>query len=365
MNRLGRNIAMLAGLAALATTPTISAARADVSPVCGQTITTNTTLTADLGPCSNNGLIIGASNITLDLGGHRIFGTPQKLDGAGVYMAGRTGVTVRNGTVTNFDAGVVIEGGSGNTVTGISAVRNIGGTTGGTQSRFGDGIAIESSSNNRIVGNQANDNGPFSGIGLYSLIDSDHPRATSGPSTGNLIDSNQVVGNVIGRDGFTASTDNDGIRLETNTPGNTITNNEVSGNGLDGIALFVGAADTVIRNNQVTNNGLFRSAARNGDGIMVGRLSDRSIIENNLLTGNGDNGIIVRNPAGTLPGASNVVIRFNTSVGNAVRPTIPSANFGQAYDLYDRNPNCDSNIWFGNTYRTFNPPCVTTGGRQA
>lgn len=355
---------MLAGLAVLATTPTISAASADANPVCGQTITSNTTLTADLGPCANSGLIIGASNITLDLGGHRIFGTPQLLDGAGVYMPGRTGVTVKNGTVTDFDAGVVIDGGSANTVTGITASRNIGGTVGNTRSRFGDGIAVESSSNNRIIGNQTINNGPFSGIGLYSLVDSDHPRTSSGPSTANLIDSNQVVGNVIGRNGLTSSTDNDGIRLETSTPGNTITNNAVNGSGLDGIALFVGAADTVIRNNQVTNNGLFRTAARNGDGIMVGRQSDRSIIENNLIRGNGDNGILVRNPSGNLPGATGLVIRFNTAVGNAVRPTIPSTTFGPAFDLYDRNVNCDSNTWFANTYRTFNPPCTTTGGRQ-
>jgi parallel beta-helix repeat protein len=363
MKRLGRSIAISVGLASLAIGPTITAASADVSPACGQTITTDTTLTADIGPCSNNGLIIGASGITLDLGGHRIFGTPQLLDGAGVYMLGRTGVTVRNGTVTDFDGGVVIDGGSANTVTGITARHNIGGTLNHVQSRFGDGIAIESSTDNRIISNATNDNGPFSGIGLYSLVDSDHPRTSSGTSTRNLIQSNQVVGNVVGRDGFTSATDNDGIRLETSSPGNTITNNMVDGNGLDGIALFVGAADTVIRSNQVVNNGLFRFQARNGDGIMVGRASDRSIIEYNQLSGNGDNGIVVRNGSGTLPGATLVQVRFNLSVNNAVRPTIPSANFGQAYDLYDRNPNCDSNTWFGNTYRTFNPPCVTTGGR--
>ena len=112
------------------------------------------------------------------------------------------------------------------------------------------------------------------------------------------------------------------------------------------------------------NNGLFRTAARNGDGIMVGRTSDRSIIENNYIRGNGDNGIVVRNPAGALPGATQVVVRNNTSIFNAVRPTIANANFGPAYDLYDRNPNCDANTWFGNTYRTFNPPCTTTGGIQ-
>jgi hypothetical protein len=126
-------------------------------------------------------------------------------------MLGRTGVTVRNGTVTDFDGGVVIDGGSANTITGITARHNIGGTVNHVQSRFGDGVAIESSSDNRIINNATDDNGPFSGIGLYSLVDSDHPRTSTGASTRNLIQSNQVVGNVVGRDGFTSATDNDGI----------------------------------------------------------------------------------------------------------------------------------------------------------
>ena len=43
-------------------------------PSCGDTITVDTTLTRDLVNCPNNGLIIGANNITLDLNGHVIDG---------------------------------------------------------------------------------------------------------------------------------------------------------------------------------------------------------------------------------------------------------------------------------------------------
>jgi parallel beta-helix repeat protein len=359
-----RKFGVLFAAAVASTLPTIGGAGADVSPVCGQTITSNTTLTADLGPCPNFGLIIGASNITLDLGGHTLSGTPQPLDNAGVYMKGRTGVTVKNGTITAFDAGVAIEGGTANTVSNIRAIDNIGRFSGGVFSNFGDGVAIMSSTNNKILSNVLQNNAPYSGVGIYTLVDSNHPRTTSGPASGNVIDGNDVLSNKLGRDGLTGSNDNDGIRLETNTTGTIITNNRVIDSGLDGIALFVGSADTVIRGNQVLNNGLYRTAARNGDGIMVGRTSDRTVIENNYVRGNGDNGILVRNPAGALPGATLVRVIGNTAVGNAVRPTIPNANFGPAYDLYDRNPDCDSNTWLGNRYHTFNPPCVTTGGQQ-
>ena len=48
---------------------------------CGDTITADTTLDSDLIDCPNNGIVIGADDITLDLNGHRI-------DGDGAPAAG-------------------------------------------------------------------------------------------------------------------------------------------------------------------------------------------------------------------------------------------------------------------------------------
>lgn len=288
-------------------------------------------------------------------------------------MKGRTGVTVRNGTVTEFDGGVVIEGGSANTVREITAVRNIGIGSASPRPIYGDGIAIESSSDNQIINNTVRDNGPLSGIGIYSLVDGDHPRTTSGPSRRNLVQGNQVLNNAVGRDGFTGNTDNDGIRIENtfganDTPvdaGNQIIGNQVSGSGLDGIANFARSSANVIRGNQVTNNGLFRSTARRGDGIVVFNFSDRVVIEDNLVSGNGDNGIRIRGPFNAIPGSLNNRVVRNTSIGNAVRPTIPSPVFGTAaYDLNDQNPNCDNNVWLANRFRTAEPPCTRVGGQQ-
>lgn len=133
---------------------------------CGQTITQNTVLTADVGPCPanlGNGIIIGADNITLDLNGHQVLGTPGLLnDAAGIYVFRRTGVTVKNGTVRDFDCGVAIEGGSGNTVTSIYAHDNIGGVG---ASRCGEGVAILSSQNNRSCATCSSTTGPSAGWG--------------------------------------------------------------------------------------------------------------------------------------------------------------------------------------------------------
>ena len=84
------------------------------------------TLTADIGPCRKGGPIIGADDVDLDLGGHRVFGTSKGGDGIGIAVPSHTNGTIRNGTVAQFDAGVVIDGGSGNLVGNISANFNPG-----------------------------------------------------------------------------------------------------------------------------------------------------------------------------------------------------------------------------------------------
>lgn len=66
---------------------------------CGKVITANTTLKDDIGPCPRNGLIVGADNITLDLGGHRLFGFngpgPGRGNTAGIRLPKRTGAHVQ------------------------------------------------------------------------------------------------------------------------------------------------------------------------------------------------------------------------------------------------------------------------------
>jgi parallel beta-helix repeat protein len=329
---------------------------------CGQTITQSTVLENDVGPCPSNGIVIGADNVTLDLNGHRVFGRPFSGDRAGVYLRNRTGVTVKNGTVSNFDMGVAIESGSRNTVRNIVARDNIGGV-GGTG---GDGIAILSSRGNRILNNRTHNNAPYSGIGLYSRIDQLHPRQTpAGPARENVIDGNSVTNNIISRNQVNpVGTDNDGIRVENDAAFNTFINNQVHGNGLDGIALFADTFDNVVRNNNVTRNGFYRTEIRRGSGIIVFTRAARNVVENNRSTDNADSGIDIRPPILGFVGALDNTIRFNTAVRNGALPFIPNAIFGESFDLKDGNANCDDNLWFGNRYRTFNQPCVTAGGQQ-
>jgi uncharacterized protein (TIGR03437 family) len=79
---------------------------------CGQMITTNTTLGADL-PCPDSlyALAIGAPNLTLDLGGHVLSGsTAAGNPGVGVLVNGFNGTTIRNGSIRDFDLGISVSG---------------------------------------------------------------------------------------------------------------------------------------------------------------------------------------------------------------------------------------------------------------
>ena len=68
---------------------------------CGQVITSDTTLANDLVDCPGTALTIGADGVTLDLGGHLVDGT-NASGSEGIAVDGRTGVTIRRGTVREF-----------------------------------------------------------------------------------------------------------------------------------------------------------------------------------------------------------------------------------------------------------------------
>lgn len=316
-------------------------------------ITQDTALDTNIGPCEDGGLVIGADGITLDLNGHRVFGTDDPGDGPGILLRGRSGVRVHNGTVASFDAGVAImDGSTGNTVTGIDAIGNVG----SGETDFGDGIVIGSSSGNTIAGNRVVDNGPFSGVAVFG----------SG-SSGNTIEGNEIIGNdavdVAAPDHGdpTGTQQTDGVRLEPFTSRNTVTGNVVRGSGLDGIAVFFASTDNVVSGNDVRGNGLHDKTHRKGSGIILFNRADRNIVEGNVVIGNAANGIVLRGPIElpmrTIAGAESNTIRDNTTRGNAVFED-PQTDF---FDLRDDNfdPPCDNNVWDGNTFNTFNQRCVT------
>ncbi len=127
-------------------------------------ITTNTTLSAD----HVGGIVIGAHGVVLDCNGHRISGGT-----AGITLNVKTGVTVKNCTVTNSVNGIVLSSSSGNTFEANTVESNAA------------GFHLIGSAGNTFKGNTASRNQQF-GFRLEAF------------STGNNLRENTIANNARG-----------------------------------------------------------------------------------------------------------------------------------------------------------------------
>ena len=188
-------------------------------------ISADTVLEADLLSEQGPALVVVADGVTLDLGGHSVSAAARfRAKGPGILLRGVSKCTVRNGTVQHFEAGVAVEGGSGNVIEGLTVQDNIGSPDGD----FGDGIVINESRDNTVRDNVVRGNGPFSGISLG--------RGASGNTvTGNTVADN----NMSDFEYADAGRQTMGIRIEGPAANhNRILDNTVTGSGCDGIVVL-------------------------------------------------------------------------------------------------------------------------------
>ncbi|MEN3316578.1 MAG: hypothetical protein V7605_2812 [Acidimicrobiaceae bacterium] len=299
---------------------------------CGDTVTSSVSLSNDVGPCTGNGLIIGADNVTLNLGGHTVSGSnttnTTTTEQVGILIQGHRNVVVQNGTVTGFDAGIAIQKGSKNQVINVTAHDNINHSSlvnapgaANNKCSFGDGIVVTGSNNNIIKNNTAFHNGPFDGIGLVGNSDS---NIVSGNHVLNQTVSNELPpagSNLNGPCGpFSAAPTGAGrlhqdIGIRVEGPGadnNTVVANNVTDNQLNGISIhgYVCWAG---------NGGVAPPGAP-----QVGLPNTGNLIQANTVKRNGfpdgldGIGILRQGPFGNIVCAShgNSIIG-NTSIGNA------------------------------------------------
>jgi parallel beta-helix repeat protein len=409
-------MALLAGTGTVITT----AAPAAAQPAgCGSVISTSVTLTHDIGPCTTDGIDIVGSGVILNLNGHSITGTDTTNTGGapgdqqiGIHLLNVHGVIVTGpGSVSAFDAGVAIDGGSGNTVKNLNVHDNVahviltGGVDNGNPDLnacdFGDGIVTDNSSANTISTNSVTRNGPFSGIAMVDNSD----RNTV---TGNNVFKNAVA-NILPGDGevgggpgpcgpFGANITGPGrehqdvgIRMEG--PGanaNNVVRNTVTDNMLSGIAMFdnicPGALEGLPNGTPPNDGNIVQSntVLRNGgtdqlDGISILSqgpagtvcVPSKEIITGNTASNNTGNGIALNGR-----GSHNNTVTGNTADANgfdgifvdgpadglpgSVRNTLSgnSAHANANFDAEDLNPKCDANLWAGNHFGTVNQLCV-------
>jgi parallel beta-helix repeat protein len=246
-------------------------------PMCGDTITTDTTLHHDLADCPNNGIVIGADGITLDLNGHTIDGdgTPfaacaqGEICDTGVVNDGHDGVTVMHGSVRQFDVGVIVGRASHNRLLGISSsgnrfaglgffgstrslMRNSSGS-GSTSRENGTGMFLADSHHVRILHNSFRRNG---NQGIFA------PESTHNLIKGNLLSRNRG-----------------GIELQKSNRNQVRRNRSVR----DGVGVLVALRDA--RRNVIARNRIVHpTQARGGDGqgIEVPRGSHNVIARNSI-----------------------------------------------------------------------------------
>jgi parallel beta-helix repeat protein len=298
---------------------------------CGDTITADATLGSDLVDCPNNGIVIGADDITLDLNGHRIDGDGTEFAGCGkgefcdvgVVNDGHDGVTVRDGSVREFAFGVFLGRARHNRVIAISSSRHIFfglfvaesarsvirasslrrniapegdgmGLFGSRHVRIvnnkirrnpGPGIHVEDSADNLIKGNVFSRNGP----GL--LIEGDRNQVRRNRF---IRDGGVLVGsgghNVIARNRVVRSFES--IAVEDGR-GNLVARNVVTRpRGGAGIRLGIGQPPIGGANNVVRRN-LVRGGRE--DGFLVAKKDNDSVLKRNVAIGAKDDGFRVRN----------------------------------------------------------------------
>ena len=397
---------------------------------CGQVITQSMTVDNNL-TCPNLGdfaaaLTVQGNGIVLNLNGHTISGGPletrtvshdppgeadppvtytvsfAETNSFGIRVLG-SGNIVHGGTVTHFAAGVVVDGGSNNTVRAMTAVENIG--PAGTVD-FGDGIVLNNTNGSRAISNTVLRNGPFSGIVLL------------GASNNNLVSGNNVVDNyqpelcpnedlVFNGELFCGPSSATrpafsivfqqtmGIKIEGEGPnGEGATNNRINGNNVTGsgnsgilstsVCPGFGEpgveecrepafpnADNAIRSNRVVGNGfgypqgpnarMFGGPTGGGSGILLFAVGPhppiRHTIEGNVVDRNARHGISIGETS------TNNTIRGNrASFNNAAAP-----GGAATFNGHDANPGCDANVWRGNVFGPIigpppnapvNQPCV-------
>lgn len=232
-------------------------AKQPVTVSCGETITADTTLANDLTNCPNNGIVIGADDITLDLNGHAVDGDgfdnlaedcPDGYCDTGIDITGHhQAVTIQNGSVEEFSSGIWIEGGSDHRLRQLSVARNGDGIdvalakdTVVTDSSVDEnvfGIWVGGSDRIRIEGNAVLN---YQGCGL------EFQRSDRALIEGNSVFANGPGGSISG--------DACGIGLFNDSDRSRIERNSVSGNGFVGVIVEHGDGNEVAGNRVSHNN---------------------------------------------------------------------------------------------------------------
>lgn len=323
-----------------------SFAQSDDLRPCG-TFTKSTRLTSDcVAP-----LTVGASKVTVDLGGHTIVSPPLSRDVPSIQIIRVSGVVVQNGTVRASGGGpaIVIRGGNSNTINLIRAFVTQGGDT----------VTITEGSRNKVTNSSFFVDYLSSGITMRGeknqFVDSslyadfnDVKTFIRLDGSGNALLGNQIRcrNGLILVSGSSALVESNSLHLRLTEQPTPIS------------AITVTGRKALLQNNDIVFEGSIEGAD-----MPVRIASSNNRFENNLLLTNTITGI-------TIDGANKNSIRNNKQVqsitakgsGNTIANNFAnnitidgtknniSENFGRFFT--DTTPGCGSNVWRNNLFFT-------------
>ena len=346
MTLLRCTVAIVVGTV-LATLTVNPSQAAPAAVACGDTITRDTTLHADLINCPNNGLVIGADNLTLNLNGHTIDGDaltsacgPDQTCDVGVADEGHDEVTVVGGTVREFRMGIATQGADRNRLRNLSVSHNtdfgitVGTANGSRIERTSmrdngtSGLVMVDSRRSVVVRDAVSGSGGY-GIALFGFNDSTiRENRLDGNDHGILADAssrNAIDHNSVSHSGGSS------IDFGNGATGNRIERNRLTDNG-DGI-IATQARGNVISRNVVRGTGFFGFPDTGGFGLILDG-SSRNIVDRNRITGGRGPAIFVTSLDAPTASAGNVVSR------NVVRSVLDDGilvNNGATGTLIRRN----------------------------
>jgi parallel beta-helix repeat protein len=209
---------------------------------CGDTIVASTTLTNSLTGCGASGLVIGASNITLNCNGHSIAGTGG---GIGISVAGMSKVRIENCHVQDFGDNFFLQSSTSNKLINNTSVGN---------SAIA-GFLLFSSTQNTLTGNIAI-NGTAVGTSRGFLLDStsNQNKLTSNVAIGNVMRGFDVGGSM---NTFTKNTalNNGSAGFVLSGSSNIYKSNRAISNESEGFIVFPNGANNTFKGNQASSNG--------------------------------------------------------------------------------------------------------------
>jgi parallel beta-helix repeat protein len=290
---------------------------------CGDVITHDTKLDHDLSDCPDNGLVIGADGVTLDLNGHTIDGDGACCDLVdygiknGTLFPPTTGydnVTVKGGMIRQFAEGISVFGARKNVLRTLDVSDNSLGirlhdaddSVFDLSNVFANGLGLDlrGSGSNLIRRNSFFDNG--AGISIIQTTGNNviERNLLSGNSGGGISAAfvlsgiNRVVDNHLSEGGVILLKTS-GFEIERNVIAHTsypallllgaeatrIERNVMTDSGV-GIALQMGSRNNHIAWNSVLDN--------ERDGISLTLFPSANELLHNVVSGNGGSGIFIR-----------------------------------------------------------------------